>query len=649
MTTKILGISAFYHDSAAAIIIDGEIIAAAQEERFSRKKHDPEFPAQAILFCLKEANCCISDLDSIIFYDKPLLKFERLLETYFAYAPRGIRSFIRAMPIWLKEKLYLKSVLRRELRLVADLDRKAKLPQLLFSEHHLSHAGSAFFPSPYTDAAVLCLDGVGEWATSSAWQGENDQLKPLWEIQFPHSLGLLYSAFTYYAGFKVNSGEYKLMGLAPFGEPKYVDDIFKDLIDVKEDGSFVLDMSYFDFAVGSTMTNSKFHQLFDGEPRTGESDISQKEMDLARSIQVVTEEIVLKIVHYLSTLTTSRNLCLAGGVALNCVANGRILREGPFDNVWIQPAAGDAGGALGAALVAWHHYYAGKKHTNEQTVDRHEDTDARQKENQTNESNDNCRGKQRPTMENFQSDLMQGAYLGPSFTNDEVSQILKDKNLPFTQLSDDVLYKQMAQLLDDGNVIGWFQGRMEFGPRALGNRSILGDARNQKMQSVMNLKIKYRESFRPFAPIVLAEDVSEYFKHQGDSPYMLIVADIKDKLKLPVADGLEGIEKLNQARSTLPAITHVDNTARLQTVHQDTNPKLHQLLNSFKERTQSSVLINTSFNVRGEPPVCTPEDAINCFLNTEMDYLVMENIVLSKAEQPESAIIEAKQNQFELD
>ena len=626
MATTILGISAFYHDSAAAIIIDGEIVAAAQEERFSRKKHDPEFPAQAILFCLKQANCNINDLDSIIFYDKPLLKFERLLETYFAHAPRGIRSFIRAMPIWLKEKLYLKSVLRRELRLLAGLDKKAKLPKLLFSEHHLSHAGSAFFPSPYDDAAVLCLDGVGEWATSSAWQGRNDKLTPLWEIQFPHSLGLLYSAFTYYAGFKVNSGEYKLMGLAPFGEPKYVDAIFEHLIDVKGDGSFVLDMSFFDFAVGSTMTSNKFHQLFDGEPRTGESEISQKEMDLARSIQVVTEEIVLKIVHHLSSLTTSKNLCLAGGVALNCVANGRILREGPFDNIWIQPAAGDAGGALGAALVAWHHYYEGKSN--------------KQKKLKVSNSE---KSKDR------QSDLMQGAYLGPSFNTDAICQVLQQKDLPFKKLSDEDLYTKTAQLLDEGNVIGWFQDRMEFGPRALGNRTILGDARNKKMQSVMNLKIKYRESFRPFAPIVLAEDVSDYFQHQGDSPYMLIVADINDELKLPVSDHLQGIEKLNQARSTLPAITHVDYTARLQTVHQETNPKLHKLLNTFKKRTSSSVLINTSFNVRGEPPVCTPEDAINCFLNTEMDYLVMENTLLCKADQSHVAIALAKQNQFELD
>lgn len=611
MSTKILGISAFYHDSAAAIIIDGKIAAAAQEERFSRIKHDPSFPIESIKSCLELAQCELSELDCIIFYDKPLLKFERLLETYFANAPRGILSFIKSMPIWLKEKLYLKTVLRRELRLLANLDKKAPLPQLLFSEHHLSHAASAFFPSPYKDAAVLCLDGVGEWATSSAWQGKDDKLSPIWEIQFPHSLGLLYSAFTAYAGFKVNGGEYKLMGLAPFGEPVYVDLILKHLIDVKDDGSFVLNMAYFDFAVGSTMTNKNFHEKFGGLPRLEETNVTQKEMNLARSIQVVTEEIILKIISHLATLTTSKNLCLAGGVALNCVANGRILRESPFSNVWIQPAAGDAGGSLGAAFVAWHHYFNGKRDS--------------------------------------YNDLMQGAYLGPSFTSKEVQHAVNKLNLPFVKLSDDQLYTDVARLLDQGNVIGWFQGKMEFGPRALGNRSILGDARNKKMQTVMNLKIKYRESFRPFAPIVLAEDVGDYFEHTTDSPYMLIVANIKEKLRLAVPKQLMGLEKLNQARSTLPAITHVDNSARIQTVHQTTNPKLHQLLTSFKALTQSSVLINTSFNVRGEPPVCTPEDAIRCFLSTEMDYLIMEDIMLCKSEQPEVAIIEAKKNKFELD
>ncbi len=627
MAIKILGISAFYHDSAATLIIDGKIIAAAQEERFSRIKHDPSFPAQAIAFCLAQAGCSLTDLDSVIFYDKPLLKFERLLETYLAYAPRGIRSFIRAMPIWLKEKLYLKSVLRRELRLLENLDKKATLPQLLFSEHHLSHAGSAFFPSPYEEAAVLCLDGVGEWATSTAWQGANNKLRPLWEIQFPHSLGLLYSAFTYYAGFKVNSGEYKLMGLAPFGEPTYVELIKEHLIEVKQDASFVLNMDYFDFAVGSTMTNKKFHDLFGAEPRQSESEITQREMDLARSIQVVTEEIVLNIVNHLATLTDSKNLCLAGGVALNCVANGRILREGAFENIWIQPAAGDAGGSLGAALVAWHHYYAGKKYQVEQSIE----------------------STQAPTIETLPADLMQGAYLGPSFSLAKITQVLSQKQMPHTVFAETELHQQVAKLLDEGNVIGWFQGRMEFGPRALGNRSILGDARNQAMQSVMNLKIKYRESFRPFAPIVLAEDVSDYFEHKTTSPYMLIVAQINDSLKLPVTKSLQGIEKLKQARSTLPAITHVDNTARLQTVHQQTNPKLHQLLTTFKEQTGSSVLINTSFNVRGEPPVCSPDEATNCFLATEMDYLVMDNVLIAKSQQSAAAILAAKNNHFELD
>jgi carbamoyltransferase len=638
MTIKILGISAFYHDSAATLIIDGKIIAAAQEERFSRIKHDPAFPAQAIAFCLSQAGCSLTDLDSVIFYDKPLLKFERLLETYLAYAPRGIRSFIRAMPIWLKEKLYLKSVLRRELRLLENLDKKTALPKLLFSEHHLSHAGSAFFPSPYEEAAVLCLDGVGEWATSTAWQGENNTLTPLWEVQFPHSLGLLYSAFTYYAGFKVNSGEYKLMGLAPFGEPIYVALIKEHLIKVNPDGSFALNMDYFDFAVGSTMTNKKFHDLFGAEPRQSESEISQREMNLARSIQVVTEEIVLNIVNHLATLTESKNLCLAGGVALNCVANGRILREGAFDNIWIQPAAGDAGGSLGAALVAWHHYYDGKKYLPKQ----------KKAESTTAHTND-LSFTDKISVAALPADLMRGSYLGPSFSLEQITQALNQRQLPHNILSENDLYQQVAKLLDEGNVIGWFQGSMEFGPRALGNRSILGDARNQAMQSVMNLKIKYRESFRPFAPIVLAEDVNKYFQHNTTSPYMLIVAQINDSLRLPVSESLQGIEKLKQARSTLPAITHVDNTARLQTVHEQTNPKLHQLLTTFKARTGSSVLINTSFNVRGEPPVCSPDEAINCFLATEMDYLVMDNVIIAKSQQSPAAILNAKNNHFELD
>ncbi|WP_111978075.1 carbamoyltransferase family protein [Algibacillus agarilyticus] len=624
MAKRILGISAYYHDSAAAVVDDGVIVAAAQEERFSRKKHDPDFPAQAIQYCLDTANCKLTDLDAIIFYDKPLLKFERLLETYLANAPRGVKSFINAMPVWLKEKLYLKTVLRRALRELAGLDKKAKMPTLLFSEHHLSHAASAFFPSPYQDAAVLCLDGVGEWATSTAWQGQKNKLTPIWEINFPHSLGLLYSAFTYYTGFKVNSGEYKLMGLAPYGEPKYVDLILDHLIEVQADGSFALDMSYFNFATGLTMTSAKFHALFGGEPRDDKTEVSQKEMDLARSIQVVTEEIVLKIVNHLATLTPSKNLCLAGGVALNCVANGRILRESAFDHIWIQPAAGDAGGALGAALLVWHHYFEGERSQN------------------ATESSD---------------DLMQGAYLGCEYTDEDIITFLEAEKalgraLPYHRYSSEhtnELLVDTASWIEAGNVIGWFQGRMEFGPRALGNRSIIGDARNQAMQATMNLKIKYRESFRPFAPIVLAEDINQYFKQDVSSPYMLLVADIKDDLRIATNDDLFGIDKLNQARSTLPAITHVDYSARLQTVHKQTNPKLHQLLSAFKQKTGTSVLINTSFNVRGEPPVCSPEDAIRCFLATEMDYLVMGNIMLRKTEQPQSAIDAAKAIEFEMD
>lgn len=613
MSKIILGISAYYHDSAAAIVKDGQIIAAVQEERFTRIKHDPSFPVQAIHYCLDQANVTLAQLDSIIFYDKPLLKFERLLETYFAHAPRGFKSFLTAMPIWLKEKLYLKSVLRREFRQLANLDKKAKLPQLLFSEHHLSHAGSAFYPSPYQEAAVLCLDGVGEWATSSAWHGKTKELNKIWEIQFPHSLGLLYSAFTYYCGFKVNSGEYKLMGLAPYGEPKYVELIFDNLITVHDDGSFDLDMSYFDFAVGSTMTNKKFDHLFAGPAREESEQVAQKQMDLARSIQVVTEEIVLKIVNHLYTLCPSDNLCLAGGVALNCVANGRLLREGPYKNIWVQPAAGDAGGSLGAALVAWHQYFDGDR-----------------------------------TADNV-SDSMCGAYLGNSFTNEEIIAETSKHNLVTQTLEHDSLYDDIAGVIESGKVVGWFQGKMEFGPRALGNRSIIGDPRNTAMQSTMNLKIKYRESFRPFAPAVLAEEVSTYFEHFSASPYMLMVADVKPELRLTNSDELFGIEKLNQARSTLPAITHVDYSARIQTVHADTNPEFHQLISAFKRRTGCSVLINTSFNVRGEPPVCSPADAIRCFLATEMDYLVMNNIVLIKSEQPQAAIEQAKSVKFEMD
>lgn len=612
MSQRILGISAYYHDSAAALVADGVIVAAAQEERFSRVKHDPRFPEKAIVYCLEAGECTLDNIDAVIFYDKPLLKFERLLETYLAHAPKGIRSFIRAMPIWLKEKLYLKSVLRSELRRLNG-DKK-KLPRLLFSEHHLSHAGSAFFPSPFDDAAVLCLDGVGEWATSSAWIGKQNALRPLWEIQFPHSLGLLYSAFTYYAGFKVNSGEYKLMGLAPYGEPHYADAILNTLIDVKHDGSFALNMKYFNFATGLTMTNSQFNRLFGGPPRNPEQEIRQKDMDLARSIQVVTEEIVLKIVNHLATMCDSKNLCLAGGVALNCVANGRILRESAFDALWVQPAAGDAGAALGAALVAHHQYFAAPRAT----------------------PSDN-------------SDNMQGALLGPCYDDKYIRQVLTAQNLPFDCLDETVLFDNVAELIHGGAVIGWFQGRMEFGPRALGNRSILGDPRSEKMQNTMNIKIKQRESFRPFAPAVLAEDVDEYFDLTSPSPYMLLVADIKKHRRNHENEQLQGLEKLHFPRSDLPAITHVDYSARVQTVEKAVNPRFYRLIQAFKDKTQCSVLINTSFNVRGEPPVCSPQDAIRCFLATDMDYLVLGNMMLTKTQQPQRAIDSARAVTFEQD
>ncbi len=617
MTEKIyiLGISAYYHDSAAAIICNGEIIAAVQEERFTRIKHDASFPLHSIQFCLEQVGLTLSELSRIIFYDKPMLKFERLLETYLANAPRGIRSFIKAMPVWLKEKLYLKSVLKNEFRQLASLDKKQKLPPLLFSEHHLSHAASAFYPSPFNEAAVLCLDGVGEWATSTAWKGSANTLEPLWEIQFPHSLGLLYSAFTYYCGFRVNSGEYKLMGLAPYGEPEYVDLIKNNLIDIKEDGSFALDMSYFNFATGLTMTNAKFHRLFNGESREIDSGVTQKEMNIARSIQLVTEEIILKIVQHLYNINPCDNLCLAGGVALNCVANGRIARESPFKNVWIQPAAGDAGGALGAALLAWYHYEQG-----ERTALRDEDKDA-----------------------------MKGAFLGPEFSDQEIIKFLDEEKAPYTVKSDEELNSKVASLIEQENVIGWFQGRMEFGPRALGNRSILGDARSREMQSKMNLKIKNRESFRPFAPVVLVEDTEKYFKIKSTSPYMLVVAFLEEKYRLKTDEQAQGIAQLKQPRSRLPAITHVDFSARVQTVNKQQNSKLYQLLQQFKKQTDCSVLINTSFNVRGEPPVCSPKDAMRCFLATDMDYLVMGNIMLDKKQQSDASILQAKKTVFAPD
>lgn len=612
---KVLGISAYYHDSAAALVIDGRIIAAAQEERFTRIKHDPGFPARAIEFCLNESSLDLEDLDAIVFYDKPLVKFERLLETYLADAPKGFRSFILAMPVWLKEKLYLKTVLKREFLTMAGTD-KSRLPKLLFTEHHQSHAASAFFPSPYKKAAVLCIDGVGEWATTSVWQGENNDLTPLWEIDFPHSLGLLYSAFTYYTGFKVNSGEYKLMGLAPYGEPKYVDMILENLIDIKDDGTFRLNMKYFNYATGLTMTNERFNQLFGGPPRKAESDVSQKEMDLARSIQVVTEEIVLKLANTIHKETGNDYLCLAGGVALNCVSNGRLLREGPFKDIWIQPAAGDAGGAVGAALGIAHQYFK----------------QVREADNQ--------------------HDQMHGSYLGPQFSNEDISQRLDKVGASYNKLNDAELFPKLAEIIDKENVVGWFQGKMEFGPRSLGGRSIIGDARSQKMQSVMNLKIKYRESFRPFAPSVLAEHVSDYFQLDRPSPYMLIVAEINNNRKIQMSESDEklfGIEKLKVARSDLPAITHVDYSARIQTVHKDTNPRYYSLIKQLYDQTSTAVIVNTSFNVRGEPIVCTPEDAYRCFMRTEMDYLVLENILLKKGDQPKWNEKTDWRNEFELD
>ncbi len=614
--TNILGISAYYHDSAAALVVDGKIVAAAQEERFTRKKHDPGFPAEAIKYCLQEAGITLSELDSVVFYDKPLVKFERLLETYIAYAPKGISSFVAAMPVWLKEKLYLKSTLKKEL---AKLGRckTAALPQLLFTEHHHSHAASAFFPSPYKKAAVLCLDGVGEWATTTAWLGEGDKLTPLWEIDFPHSLGLLYSAFTYFTGFKVNSGEYKLMGLAPYGEPIYVDLILDNLLDLKEDGTFRLNMQYFNYCTGLTMTNKRFAKLFGRPARKPESPLTQQEMDIAASIQVVTERVVQRLAKSIHKETGADYLCLAGGVALNCVSNGKLLTNGPFKDIWIQPAAGDAGGAIGAALIAWHDYYHGAR-----------------------------------TLE--QPDAMQGSYLGPKFDAEEIRKQLTAAGAVFEELPDDKLMPQLADILANENVLGWSQGRMEFGPRALGGRSIIGDPRSKKMQSIMNLKIKYRESFRPFAPSVLAERVSDYFELKAGqrSPYMLMVAPIKKSLRIAMTDDqqqLFGVDKLKVIRSELPAVTHVDYSARVQTVHPETNPRYYDLLKTFSDKTGCGVLVNTSFNVRGEPIVCTPEDSYRCFMRTEMDYLVVDNFLMAKKDQPVWEQDESWKNEFELD
>ena len=605
---KILGISCFYHDSAAALIVDGKIVGAAQEERFTRKKHDERFPKHAVAYCLKEAGITIDDVDIVAFYDKPFLKFERLLETYLDHAPEGLSSFVKAMSVWLKEKLWIPQMIERELKY------KGKI---IYMEHHQSHAASAFFASPFQEAAVLTVDGVGEWATTSWGVGKGNALSFNAEIHFPHSLGLFYSAFTYYTGFKVNSGEYKVMGLAPYGEPKYVDLMYKHLIDVKEDGSFRLNMEYFNYAVGLTMTTEKLHVLFGGPPRQPESPLTQKEMDIAASLQIVTEEVMMKIAKHIHKVTGQKYLCLAGGVALNCVANGRLLREGPFEEIWIQPAAGDAGGALGAALSTWYEYLG-----NPRTADNKKDS-------------------------------MRGAYLGPQFSNDEIKKYLDAHKIPARFSPDEEIFTQVASYLEHGAVVGWFSGRMEFGPRALGGRSIIGDARNKEMQSKMNLKIKFRESFRPFAPSVAKENADEYFELDGHaSPYMLLTAYVEKGRRLTMTDkesNLWGIEKLNVLRSDIPAVTHVDYSARVQTVEADVAPRYHALIKEFEKKTGSAVIVNTSFNVRGEPIVGSPSDAFLCFMRTGMDYLVMENYILDKKTQPEWKDDEDWKSKYELD
>lgn len=616
---NILGISAYYHDSAACLSRDGVIIAAAQEERFTRKKHDSHFPANAINYCVREGRIHPNEIDYVAFYDKPLLKFERILETYLNYAPKGIKSFSMSMPLWIKEKLFLPKMLKKELNELFGLTGKNKIDwvqRLLYPEHHQSHAASAFYPSPFKSAAILTIDGVGEWATTSAGIGKDNNIDILYEIHFPHSLGLLYSAFTYYLGFKVNSGEYKVMGLAPYGEPKYTKLIYENLIDLKEDGSFTLNMEYFDYCTGLTMTNGRFNKLFGGTPRKPETKLSQKDMDLARSIQDVTEEVVLRMVKFLKKETNEENLCLAGGVALNCVANGKIFKKEIFKNIWIQPCAGDAGGALGAALSVWHQYLGNAR-----------DTDGNE-------------------------DLMKGAYLGPSYSNQYIENFLCSNAIPFVKLDEEEITKRVADLLSEGKVIGWFHGRMEFGPRALGARSIIGDARNKRMQSIMNLKIKYRESFRPFAPSVLREKMADYFELDYDSPYMLLVAPVKKDRCIDVSKekkDLWGIELLNIPRSDMPAITHIDYSARIQTVHKDLNPRYYKLIKKFEEKTGYAVIVNTSFNVRGEPIVCSPEDAYRCFMRTEIDYLVLEDFILDKKDQKQLETDKDWRKEFELD
>ena len=605
---SILGISAFYHDSAAAVLIDGKIIAAAQEERFTRKKHDPSYPYNSIKYVLSEAKLDLNQIDQIVFYEKPFLKFERLLETYLAFAPRGFTSFLMSMPLWLKEKLFQKKFLfdqlKRNDKNFNDIDK------ISFSEHHFSHAASAFYPSPFEEAVILTLDGVGEWATSTLAVGKNNKISIIKEIHFPHSIGLLYSAFTYYTGFKVNSGEYKVMGLAPYGEPKYTDLILKELVDVKEDGSFRLNMNYFNFATGLTMTNEKFSKLFGQKVRDPNKELlTQFHMDIASSIQKVIEKIVLNLVKSIQKETKIKNLCMAGGVALNCVANGKIVKNNIFENVWIQPASGDAGGSIGAALGFWYQELSSLRKLN------------------------------------TSSDSMSGSYLGPKFDEKTIEINLKKLGANFTKLNDQNLYTKIANDLKNGKIIGWFQGRMEFGPRALGGRSIIADPRSEKMQKNLNLKIKYRESFRPFAPSILREDLNDWFELDCDSPYMLLVADVKKNIQIQetkTSQKLFGIERLNLKRSSIPAVTHVDYSARIQTVHKETNPKYHNLLQNFKKLTNCPVLVNTSFNIRGEPIVCSVEDAFKCFMGTELDVLVCENFVLYKHDQDKSLLNDYK-------
>lgn len=596
----ILGISAYYHDSAACLVHNGKIVAAAQEERFTRIKHDSSFPLHAVKYCLKSAGISMQQVNILVFYEKPFIKFERLLKTYLSFAPAGLSSFFHSMPLWIKDRLFMKSEIARMVK-----ENFGNLPEeIFFYKHHRSHAASAFYPSPFEKAAVLCLDGVGEWATTTAWQADGNSLKQLWEIRFPHSLGLLYSAFTVYTGFKVNSGEYKLMGLAPYGKPVYKQLILDNLVDVKADGTFRLNMDYFDYCTGLSMFNERFCKLFGGPAKKPEDPTGEREMNLARSIQEVCEEIVLKLGHSLHAETGLDNLCMAGGVALNCVANGRLLREGPFKSIWIQPAAGDAGGAAGAALGVWFEHLK------------------------------NTRKPDTP-------DLMQGCYLGPAFSNTEIKSFLDQHMIPYSQIDDSQLFEQIAGDLEQEKVIGWFSGRMEYGPRALGARSIIGDARSKKMQKVMNLKIKFRESFRPFAPSVLRERLSDYFELASDTPYMLLTAQVNKELMLELSEtqkSLTGLDLLNIARSEIPAITHVDGSARIQSVHADTNPRYHAMIKAFEQKTGCGVIVNTSFNVRGEPIVCTPLDAYKCFMRTEMDSLVLENFYLKKDNQPKEII-----------